>query len=139
MSCCYFVLFLYVVYMVVTEWILFKKLGFKGWYSIIPGYNWYLLLKRLYGNGWLIFMILIPGYNIACLIMAVNRLSYKFGRKFGFTLGLIFLEPFFLGYLAYSKLQAVDVAENPENKDVELISCIVGDIQKYVERHKSQA
>ena len=41
---------------VISRWQLFTKMGYKGWTYLIPVYNFFCIIKALYGNGWLILM-----------------------------------------------------------------------------------
>ena len=111
----------------VCRWRIFSKAGEKGWKSIIPFYSSYvefsftwsklqgilMLATMLLGrigcaaaeSGSLVYTIgsLIGAYSAILVLIQTHKLSLSFGRKFGFTLGLIFLNPIFMLILAFGK------------------------------------
>lgn len=92
------------------KWLIFKKAGMKGWYSIIPFYNRYVIYKLTWGNGWLFLAPLILGlftnlnklgwvfwlFSFAIQCMSAYKLSLSFGHSIGYAIGLVFLDPVFL-------------------------------------------
>lgn len=66
----YFVIF-YVLF-IISSWKIFTKAGEKGWKSLIPFYNMYILFKIVNMKGWFWFMI---GLSIVVsLITSINGL-----------------------------------------------------------------
>ena len=111
----------------ICRWRIFSKAGEKGWKSIIPFYNTYtefavtwsglqgilMMLAMMIGN-YILFASepetlvhtigsLLGIYSSALSLIQVHKLSRSFGHKFGFTLGLIFLNPIFMLILAFGK------------------------------------
>jgi hypothetical protein len=112
---------LYVLY-VVGYWRIFTKAGEAGWKSIVPFLNVYTEFKVTWMSSifwlWLALEVLgaIFGSNqsnpgligslisIASLVLhviACNKMSKAFGKGLGYTIGLIFLEPFFIMALGF--------------------------------------
>ena len=88
---------------VIAMWRLFRKMGHRGWESIIPFYNTYVIFQELYGDGWRFLFLLIPFYNIYVLCKMEIDLAHAFGRSTGFGWGLILLGLVFLCILAFGK------------------------------------
>lgn len=109
----------------ICRWRIFTKAGEKGWKSIIPFYNTYtefaitwsglqgvlMMLALMIGN-YILFVYesttlvhtigsLLSIYSSVLSLIQVHKLSRSFGHKFGFTLGLIFLNPIFMLILAF--------------------------------------
>ena len=111
----------------ICRWRIFSKAGEKGWKSIIPFYSSYvefsftwsklqgilMLASMLVGrvvcaaaeSGSLVYTIgsVIGAYSAILVLIQTHKLSRSFGRKFGFTLGLLFLNPIFMLILAFGK------------------------------------
>lgn len=92
---------IFLVYAIVCLWVIFEKAGEPGWKAIIPIYNAYIEFKIAWGKGWMFLLCLVPVVNIVIGIMFYHKLSKSFGHGVGFTLGLIFLAPIFLGIMAF--------------------------------------
>ncbi len=88
---------------IVATWRLFTKAGKPGWASIIPIYNFIILLEIVGKPAWWVILLFIPIVNIVIGIMITHRLSLAFGRGIGTTLGLLFLTPIFMLILAFGK------------------------------------
>jgi hypothetical protein len=87
----------------VSQWRIFQKSGRPGWASIVPIYNFYILLKIVGKPGWWMLLFFIPFVNIYVAIKTVHLLSKSFGKDIGFTLGLLFLPFLFYPVLAFSR------------------------------------
>ena len=111
----------------VCRWRIFSKAGEKGWKALIPYYGTYtefsFTWSKMQGllmlgatllshivmiateSGSLMFNIgsLLGTYAAVLTLIQIHKLSLSFGRKFGFTLGLIFLNPIFMLILAFGK------------------------------------
>ena len=111
----------------VCRWKIFTKAGEKGWKSLIPFYNTYtefsftwtgvqgLLMMGALMIGNILSNVCAPDtilyaigglfalYATAVGLVQTHKLSQSFGHKFGFTLGLIFLNPIFMLILAFGK------------------------------------
>jgi hypothetical protein len=96
--------FLYIAWVVLylaAGWIVFTKAGQAGWKSLIPIYNWYVLMKIVGRPGWWWVLLLIPIVNIVIWIIVSVDLAKSFGRGIGFAIGLILLAPIFYLILAF--------------------------------------
>lgn len=71
---------------IIEQWILFNKLGEKGWKSIIPIYNGWVYLKLGDLPGWL---ILLPIANAIGMIVASFNIPKKLNKSA--ALGLLYL------------------------------------------------
>ena len=106
--------------MIIVTVKIYKKAGKPGWASIVPFYNIYVLSEFTWGKGWygLAYYGVIIVLNaidsstltslssiasLAVIILTYVRLAKSFGKSGGFACGLIFLNPIFLGILAFSK------------------------------------
>ena len=82
-------------------WKIFTKAGQPGWLSLIPIYN-YIVLVRITGHSaWWFILLLIPYVNAIASILLMLRLAGKFGKGPGFGVGLVLLSPLFLPLLAF--------------------------------------
>ena len=95
------------VLVVAGLWKIFTKAGYPGWGAIIPFYNAYLLCKVAGKPGWWVILLIIPLVNFIISILVFVGLARNFGRGIGFTLGLIFLGPFFLPILGFGSSRYV--------------------------------
>jgi len=86
---------------VVSDWMVYKKMGREGWESIVPFYNMYVLCEELYGSGWKFLLLLIPIYNIYFAVVLCLDLARAFNKGAGYGLGLLFLHVVFLAILAF--------------------------------------
>jgi hypothetical protein len=84
------------VLMIVAMWMLFKKAGEPGWYSIIPIWSTLVLLKIVGRPMWWFLLFFIPIVNFVIWIIVLLDLSKSFGHGLGFTLGLIFFPYIFM-------------------------------------------
>ena len=71
---------------IIEQWILFNKLGEKGWKSLIPIYNNWVYLKLGDLPGWL---ILLPIANAIGLIVASFNIPKKLNKST--ALGILYL------------------------------------------------
>lgn len=118
------------VLLVIAWWKIFTKAGEKGWKSLIPFYNSYILFKIFWNTKtfWIILAVSLGGsllasiltnFNIAVVPEIVNlgvaiyalvidillsiRESKSFGHGGGFAVGLIFLPNIFTLILGFNK------------------------------------
>ena len=106
-----FLVIYYAIFCLIALWAIFEKAFEPGWGAIIPIYNFYLYYKITWGNGWLFLLLLIPYANILVAIITTFKLARSFGMSFWFGAGLIFLNPIFMGILAFGKPRYVGVPE----------------------------
>ncbi|MBI5411758.1 signal peptidase I [Candidatus Peregrinibacteria bacterium] len=93
--------FAIILLMLASNWVIFTKAGKPGWASIIPIYNFFVLLDIVGKPAWWFLLMLIPLVNIVIAIIVLHRLSLSFGKGAGFTVGLILLNIIFFPILAF--------------------------------------
>ena len=76
---------------IVGFWRVFEKAGQKGWKSIIPIYNLYILFKITNGEGIYFLLLLIPIADIVIWIIMEIRLAKAFWTWYRFYAGSDFL------------------------------------------------
>lgn len=105
---------------IIEQWILFNKLGEKGWKSLIPIYNNWVYLKLGDLPGWL---ILLPIANAIGLIVASFNIPKKLNKSA--TLGILYLISPNIYYLVLilgktsSKSETNNIIENNINNNQE--------------------
>lgn len=103
---------------IVAMWKVFVKAGRKGWESLIPIYNIYVLTKILDKPTRWFWGMFVPFMNFVVLFIRIFvapfRLAKKFGKWTGFGLGLLFLSIIFYPILGFGKAQYVWTTEKKE-------------------------
>lgn len=105
---------------IIEQWILFNKLGEKGWKSLIPIYNNWVYLKLGDLPGWL---ILLPIANAIGLIVASFNIPKKLNKST--ALGILYLISPNIYYLVLilgktpSKSETNNIIENNINNNQE--------------------
>lgn len=104
------------ILLLVANWMLFKKMGYEGWKSLIPGANTYLVMEKIgVSQKWLVLITfgslvcIIPVIGFLALLVALVyyailynvSLAKAFGKSGGFAAGLILLSPIFILILAF--------------------------------------
>jgi Family of unknown function (DUF5684) len=89
----------FVALLIASLWKLFTKAGEPGWASLVPIYNFIVLLKISSMPWW--WIILAP---IAMLIVPF-KLAANFGKGAGFGVGLLLLGVIFYPMLAFGGAQ----------------------------------
>lgn len=88
----------------ISMWKLFRKAGQPGWKSIIPVYNMYVMLKISGCPGWWLALYFVPYVNLIVAVLAADAFVKAYGRLgIGPVLMYVFLAPFYLPYLAFSR------------------------------------
>ena len=59
------------IFMLIAQCKMSMKMGEPGWVALIPFYNKFVLAKHAFGNGWNMFIILIPFAGIPWFFMKV--------------------------------------------------------------------
>ena len=94
---------IFAVWTIICRWKMFQKAWLPGWWSIIPFYNIYLRFKMSGMSGrWVLSLLLPPVFAIA-FIVSFFKLPAKFGKHWAWGFGLWFLNPIFIGILAFDK------------------------------------
>ena len=109
---------------IVELWLVFKKCGKKGWYSIIPFLNTWTLFDISGLPGWL---SLVPVANLIGLLVVYFKLPKRFGKGVGFGIGMLFLPYIFMGILAFSKSKETNT-ENTNLNSVNPVMDVPGEI-----------
>ena len=92
-----------IVLTVLARWKVSEKAGEKGWKSVVPFYGTFTLCKITFGSGWYMLLFFIPIADLVLYIIMYIKLGKKFNKSKSFTLGLIFLTPIFMFFLAFDK------------------------------------
>ena len=90
---------------IICRWKMFVKAWLPGWWAIIPFYNIYLWFKMAGMSGWWVLSLLIAPVFLVAFIVSFFKVSKRFGKSGWFGLGLWFLNPIFIGILAFGKAQ----------------------------------
>lgn len=85
----------------IGTWRIFSKAGEHGWAILIPFYSTYTGCKIAFGDGWKMFMLLIPIYGIVVYVKMWISIAEKFGKSSGFGVGLWLLPSIFRPILAF--------------------------------------
>lgn len=93
---------LYIVVIVVSMWKLYNKAGQPGWTSLIPIYNYVVLLRIINRPIWWIFMLLVPIVNVIFYAIMVIDLAKVFGKGTGFGVLLLIFPYITFPILAFS-------------------------------------
>jgi ABC-type sulfate transport system permease subunit len=91
--------------LIIPMWKVYAKAGRPGWYSLIPFFNVYVLLKMASKPGWWLILFFIPIVNVIIAIPAALGLGRNFGKGGGFAIGLILLPIIFYPILAFGDAQ----------------------------------
>jgi hypothetical protein len=98
----YWIIYLAIAVLVIAGWwMIFTKAGEEGWKSIIPIYNFIVLMKIIGREWWWVILALIPIVNIVIWVIVSLDLAKSFGRGTGFAIGLIFLPFIFAPILGF--------------------------------------
>ena len=83
-------------------WGVFEKAGHPGWASLVPIYNYMLLLEIAdCPTWWLIFLLCCPGINSVVMIIVFWKIATNFGRGPLFAICLILMPSICFPILAF--------------------------------------
>lgn len=102
------------IFMIIVNWKLFEKAGFKGYESLIPGHNFVVMIQIAGKPISYFFLMLIPFANIYYMIKMIHGISKSFGKGAGFTWGLVLLPIIFLPMLVWGDAEYRGVSEEGE-------------------------
>lgn len=91
------------VWTIICRWKMFQKAGLPGWWAIIPFYNIYLRFKMSWMSGWWVLSLLFPPLFLIAFIVSFFKVPQRFGKHWAWGFGLWFLNPIFIGILAFGK------------------------------------
>jgi hypothetical protein len=104
-SCFYIGFFLLIfsniIIVIVSLWTLFERFNKSGWASLVPVYNIIVILDIVKKPKWLVVFALVPIIHLVFWGVLMIWVSMYFKKSITFTLGLIFLLPLYLFYLAF--------------------------------------
>lgn len=86
-----------------SQWRIFRKTGYKGWYALIPIYNLAIMCDIIKRDRWWILLFFIPVINLIALATITNGLARAFRRSDAFSIGLFFLPFIFFPILAFGE------------------------------------
>ena len=121
------------VLMTIANWFVFKKIGKKGWESLIPFHSTFVLYESVgLCPAWLLLILyggIIPiiggiAVFIAAIALAIIykiKLSKAFGHGAGFAVGLILLPVVFYPILAFGSSKYVGIEKAQETKIEEVL------------------
>ena len=106
------ILLVVVVLLVVSMWKVFEKAGQKGWKSIIPVYNYIVMLRLIKKPEWLVLFLFVPVANVIVAVIIIYHLVKAFGKGIGFTVGMFLLPFIFYPILAFGKAKYTEPVES---------------------------
>lgn len=99
-----------VIFFFVVTWKVYVKAGRRGWESLVPIYNIYVLMKIAGRPGWWTILYLIPIVNIVIAIITAIDIAKAFGKSAVFGIFGLFL----FNLIGYAILAFGDVSyRNP--------------------------
>src|SRR3989344_2061871 len=104
-----------VVVMIVASWKIFVKANQPGWAAIVPIYNVVVMLRIVKKPTWWVILTFIPFVNIIIGFIITYELAKIFGKRLGFTIGLILLPIIFIPILGFGKATYMPPADNLSN------------------------
>lgn len=98
-----YVIWVFLIRTILCLWKIFKKAWLPGWWAIVPLYNIYLRFQLAGMWWWWVLSLLFPPLFIIVLIVSFFKIPEKFNKNWAWWLGLWFLNPIFIGILAFDK------------------------------------
>ncbi|MEK6770141.1 MAG: DUF5684 domain-containing protein [Pseudomonadota bacterium] len=89
------------IFLIASFWKVFTKAGQPGWASIIPIYNFIVMLQIVGRPWWWILLLLIPIVGIVIAIIVSIDMAKSFGKGVGFGIGLALLGIIFYPILGF--------------------------------------
>lgn len=94
------------IVMIVAYWRIFKKAGQAGWKSLIPVYNWVILMRIIQRPAWWVLLFFVPFVGTIVSIVAYYDLGKAFGKSTLFNVvGMVLFSGIGLLMLAFGKAQ----------------------------------
>lgn len=104
---------------IVANWIVYKKCDTKGWYSIIPIYNYVALFRVTNIATWMVILLFIPIANIYVLYLAYTNLAIRLGRSKSFGILTLFFSIICIPILAFFTKPVNKYVSNSQEEVVE--------------------
>lgn len=108
-----------IVMMLASIWTVFEKAGRPGWYSLIPVWNIYQMVKIAGMAGASMFLLFIPIVNLFYAFGLNMRLAKSFGQSQGFGIGLTLFGLMFWPLLAFGPAEYEGHDEPPRMRGPE--------------------
>lgn len=103
---------------IIATWKIFKKSGYEGWETLIPGHNEFVLFKMVGINpAWVLLEIFCAPSAIVFLFWKNIELAHSFRRSTAFGIGLALLPVIFYPILGFGKDQYVGPSANKTNQN----------------------
>lgn len=84
--------------LIIAQWRIFTKAGQPGWASVVPIYNYYVMLQIVGRPAWWLLLMLVPFVNFVVMVIIALDLAKAFGKSEAFGIvGLILFAP--IGYM----------------------------------------
>jgi len=90
-------------------WMIFKKLEIIPWYSLIPIFNFIVLMKYYQLSMWYLVIIIFGPIWLIFMFLVNYKIAKSFGLGFGFALGLTlwFTSPIFTNLLGFGNYEFI--------------------------------
>ena len=89
------------VALLLSLWKVYEKAGEAGWKSLVPIYQYFVLMKIVGRPWWWMLLLCVPVVSMVVLVVVMNDLSKSFGHGTGFTVGLLLVPFVFIPMLAF--------------------------------------
>lgn len=99
----YAVIMILTVILLIAQWKLFVKAGKPGWASIVPIYNFIVMLEIVGRPVWWFVLLLVPFVNIVIEIMLILDLAKAYGKSSGYGVLMLLFPYVMFPLLAFSK------------------------------------
>jgi hypothetical protein len=76
---------------VAASWKIYEKAGYAGWKSLIPIYNFYILVLIVGKPWWWFLLMFVPVVSVAIYLLVMLSLAERFGKGPLFGIGLFFV------------------------------------------------
>jgi len=100
-----------IILIIAGMWQVFIKAGRKGWESIIPIYNLFIIQKIIKKPWWWLLLMFIPYIGVIWTIWSTNLLVKRFGKNKGYTVGLILFPFIYWPILGFGKAEFTETAK----------------------------
>lgn len=87
---------------IISNWKIFNKAGKPGWASIIPFYNYIVMIQIAKLSMVYLLLLFIPIANIFAIFKINIEIAKKFGKSAGFGIGMTLIPIIFAPLLAFS-------------------------------------
>lgn len=116
------------IFLLVSMWKVYKKAGKPGWASIVPIYNYIVLIEIAGLPMWYFALFFVPFANIYAIFKIYIEVAHKFGKSTGFGVGLVFFNIIFYPILAFgsatygSSISNNDSASSQTNQEQNFVN-----------------